>query len=196
MSPPRTLTTEEQHALLQCLMPGPENRFEFAIKLRNYTLTLLMLETGLRVGEAVHLLIGDLWFADQAVNTLELRAEIAKTKQPRRIPVSTRLSLAITNLDARFWHPLHLGLDRPAFAAGVLFHALTPRQVQRFLQDAALKAGIRRVTPHMLRHTFATRCLSRTNTRITQILLGHASIQSTQIYTHPNDEEIRKAVEP
>jgi len=196
MSPPRTLTIEEQHGLLESLLPESTNHYEFTISLRNYTLAMLLLETGLRIGEAVQLTIGDLRFADQPVKTLEVRAEIAKTKQPRRIPVSTRLSLAITKLNEQFWKPL-LKIDSdPAFIAGPKNNALTTRQVQRILEAAALAAGIRRVTPHMLRHTFATRVLARSNIRVTQMLLGHMSLQSTQIYTHPDDDQLRKAVEP
>lgn len=72
--------------------------------------------------------------------------------------------------------------------------ALTPRSVQRIVEKYARAAGItKRITPHTLRHTFATDLLRNgADIRSVQALLGHASITTTQIYTHVTDTQLRE----
>ncbi len=71
---------------------------------------------------------------------------------------------------------------------------LTPRSVQNIIKKYAVKAGItKKVTPHVLRHSFATDLLSNgADIRSVQALLGHASINTTQIYTHVTDAHLRE----
>jgi site-specific recombinase XerD len=71
--------------------------------------------------------------------------------------------------------------------------ALTPRSVQRIIKHYATKAGIsKKVTPHVVRHMFATDLLSNgADLRSVQMLLGHANISTTQIYTHVTDKHLR-----
>jgi site-specific recombinase XerD len=70
---------------------------------------------------------------------------------------------------------------------------LTPRSIERIIKKYAIKAGItKKVTPHVLRHSFATDLLSNgADIRSVQQLLGHASINTTQIYTHVTDSHLR-----
>lgn len=70
---------------------------------------------------------------------------------------------------------------------------LSPRAVQRLLKKYAAIAGItRKVTPHVLRHSFATDLLSNgADLRSVQALLGHANIGTTQVYTHVTDKHLR-----
>ncbi len=71
---------------------------------------------------------------------------------------------------------------------------LTPRSIQNIMKKYAAKAGItKKVTPHILRHSFATDLLSNgADIRSVQALLGHASINTTQIYTHVTDAHLRE----
>ena len=73
-------------------------------------------------------------------------------------------------------------------------HRISPRDVQRHLKDYVARAGItNRVTPHTLRHAFATDLLTNgADIRSVQQLLGHASINTTQIYTHITDSHLRE----
>ena len=71
---------------------------------------------------------------------------------------------------------------------------LTPRSVERIVKQYAVKAGItRKVTPHVIRHSFATDLLSNgADLRSVQALLGHANIATTQVYTHVTDKHLRE----
>lgn len=76
--------------------------------------------------------------------------------------------------------------------------ALTTRNVQQIVSGAAKRSGIKKhVTPHTLRHSFATHLLeSGTDIRIIQELLGHSDLSTTQIYTHVSDSEKRRVQSP
>jgi site-specific recombinase XerD len=71
---------------------------------------------------------------------------------------------------------------------------LTPRSIQRIVKRYAIKAGIsKKVTPHVIRHCFATDLLGNgADLRSVQMLLGHANIGTTQIYTHVTDSELKR----
>lgn len=71
---------------------------------------------------------------------------------------------------------------------------ITPRSVQRIVKTYATKAGIyKKVTPHVLRHSFATDLLSNgADMRSVQMMLGHANIATTQVYTHVTDKQLRE----
>ncbi|MFP4645405.1 MAG: site-specific tyrosine recombinase/integron integrase [Candidatus Woesearchaeota archaeon] len=75
---------------------------------------------------------------------------------------------------------------------------MTTRNVQKIISNAALKAGIaKQVTPHKLRHSFATHLLEEGNdVRVIQELLGHSNLQTTQIYTHVTNSTIRSVKSP
>lgn len=72
--------------------------------------------------------------------------------------------------------------------------AITPRSVQRLVERYALAAGVtKKITPHTLRHTFATDLLRNgADIRAVQTMLGHSSITTTQVYTHVTDKQLRE----
>jgi len=189
-----TLNLIEIGNLLVSLTPtGNYNRRDYIIN-RNLLMILLMLDAGLRVGEVVRLIVSDLYLQGSFVTTLTVRAEISKSKYERQIPLSFRLRTAIEAF-SQHCCPLRFGwLDAPAFTTTNKFRAITARQVQRIVEQLSLKSIGRKIHPHVLRHTFATRLMAKTNIRVVQELLGHKSITSTQIYTHPNSTDLREAI--
>ncbi|MEK7091513.1 MAG: tyrosine-type recombinase/integrase, partial [Patescibacteria group bacterium] len=71
---------------------------------------------------------------------------------------------------------------------------LTPRSIERLVKYYAIKAGIsKKVTPHTIRHSFATDLLQNgADIRSVQMMLGHANVATTQIYTHVTDKHLRE----
>ena len=75
---------------------------------------------------------------------------------------------------------------------------LTPQNIQKIVRNTTKKAGIiKKVSPHTLRHSFATHLLeNKVDIRMIQELLGHADLSTTQIYTHISTEELKKIKSP
>lgn len=191
---PKTLTVEECNCLLIALKAGGCTPAALRTSHRNVTLALCMLEAGLRVGEVVQLIVSDLVFNSRPVTSIIVRPEIAKKGIERQIPVSSVLSDAIKIMMTIIWSPNRAKPFAPAFYRLSNGHSLTTRQIERIIQSAAIRSVGRHVNPHVLRHTFATRLMRVTDIRTVQELLGHKHISSTQIYTHPNADDKRKAI--
>jgi integrase/recombinase XerD len=133
-----------------------------------------MYACGLRISEATSLEIGAI---DRANLVLRI---VGKGNKERLVPLPQPIldelgHLWLSHHNRRWLFPNHRG-DAP----------LNPRTLERTVAVAAAAAGIRgKITPHALRHSYATRLSENgVDIRIVQILLGHASIASTAIYTH------------
>lgn len=165
-----------------------------AQNVRNRLLILFMVDAGLRVGEVVKLLITDVLFNGEPVETLTVTGEIAKGGRERSVPLTTRTRDAIAELRGILWTTKGVGFCGYIFTGPNKECYLSTRQAERVTKRLGLLATGREINPHMLRHTFATRVLKRTNLRVTQKLLGHASIKTTQIYTHPDADDLKDAI--
>jgi len=159
--------TRDQVAAMVRATPNPKHQLYL----------LLLYGSGLRVSELVALTVGDVDLSRHLV-----RVRQSKGRKDRITLLSGRLVDALTPrvLGREQWMPL-LPTDRG--------DATSPRSVQKVVSRAARRAGIQeRVTPHSLRHAFATHLLEGgTDLRIIQGLLGHASIITTTRYTHMRD---------
>jgi len=191
----RTLSEDEAHKFLQFLRTNYSTDRQRRLSVRNYVMACLMLESGARVGELVQLRVHHLWFGSQPVSNLIITSDIAKNKIMREIPVSNFLNNAIRFLKEDFWLETIPDPATTAFSNPYVGHFLTTRQVERIINFAGMKSLNRPVNPHMLRHTFATRLSRVTSIRTVQLLLGHSNLSSTQIYTHPDSNDMRLAID-
>jgi integrase/recombinase XerC len=192
---PKTLTAEECHRLLDNLLFKDGTLTQVRRGIRNYTFALVMLDAGLRVKEVTGLEVSDLIFNSAPVASLLVRPEIAKNHEERIIAISTRLSEAICQMNKHFWSRGPANVRHRAFTSGRSRRPLTTRQVRRIISIASIRSIGRSVHPHILRHTFASKLMRVTNMRTVQELLGHKNLSSTQIYTHPNEQDKHKAIE-
>ncbi|MBA7627283.1 Tyrosine recombinase XerC [subsurface metagenome] len=191
---PKTLTVTECDQILEALCNRKARGITSRKGIRNRTMVLLMLDAGLRVGEVVALDMTDLYFGLVPVETLTVRAAISKTKIERTIPLSDQLQESLMEF-ARIVEDWFLtSRSRYAFEGNVPGQPLTTRQVERIVTKAAMKTIGRPVHPHIFRHTFASRLNKKTSLRTVQVLLGHKHITSTQIYTHPDQQDLKNAI--
>lgn len=154
----------------------------------------LMLYTGLRVGELCQLRVKDLYMDNIPLTRLTIRPEIAKTKIGRIVPIGDCLQQMLIDYKIELYERKSCDLNDYLFRNKKTGKHLSSRQVQKQLAKHSLAAFGRKIHPHSLRHTFATRLCAITNIRVVQELLGHKSLQSTQVYTHPNSIDMDNAI--
>jgi len=156
--------------------------------LRDKAILELLFSTGLRVSELCSL-SRDL---DIDADELSIRG---KGEKIRVVFISPEARKAVKDyLDKRadIDDALFVRIGREDARGGDL--RLDPRSVERIIKQCAIKAGIsKKVTPHVLRHVFATDLLANgADLRSVQMLLGHSNISTTQIYTHVTDSELKR----
>lgn len=182
-NPPQALTRNEAGRLLIELVYRNENRHRRLRRYPNHHAALFrfILYTGLRLGEALALR----WKDVSADGWITVRGATSKTGRGRIVPWKND-AIAL-GADCR---------DQERHGNERVF-LVEARAFQRGLARAAVRAGVTgRVSPHVLRHTFATWTLAAgANIRVVQLLLGHSSIRTTQLYTHPSKEDLRFAIE-
>lgn len=191
----QTLSPEQSNKLVDCLKLQHTFGATGLHAERNVLICLLLLDTGLRVGELVKLKVMHVWLNNEPSNCIEVVPSITKTKTGRTVPLTERAKRAILEYSKNRESNIFLNPNNFLFNQARHYKPISTRQVERIIRTAGQESLGIRVHPHMLRHTFATRLMQKTNIRIVQALLGHQSLQSTQIYTHPNDQDLKKAID-
>ena len=191
---PKTLTVTECHQLLDALLIKDGTKKQFRKGIRNHCMALLMLDAGLRVGEVVRLQTSDVYYSNNPVTTIIIGERLAEKDCTREIPVSSRLCSDLVTMAEYWWVEGNWRQNDYAFYQTRQTKPLTTRQVERIIRQAALRSLGRPAHPHILRHTFASRLMRKTNARVVQELLGHKNLSSTQIYTHPNGDDLKNAI--
>jgi len=156
---------------------------------RNRAMLELMARAGLRVGEVVALERDDLRLGERSGWAVVRSGKGAKR---REVPLNSSVRAALrAYLDARPPFPT------PRLFVSASGRPLSARDVQRMVAEAARRARIEgKVTPHTLRHTFATRALEKGMDIATlAAILGHESIATTSRYLHPSAARMAEAVE-
>lgn len=186
----KRLPTHLDRATLDTLFAWAEQRAEGGdfLAARDLAMLELFYSTGMRLSELAGLSLSD-------VDLLSDQAKVrGKGRKERIVPVGSRAVLAIRRyLRLREQLPVKPGGDPRALFVTTAGRRLPPRTVQRrmhLLFDAVGGDGLR---VHSLRHTFATHMLDAgADLRAVQELLGHASLSTTQIYTHTSVERLKK----
>ncbi|GAF88542.1 unnamed protein product, partial [marine sediment metagenome] len=129
------------------------------------------------------------------VKKLAVPAAISKSKTDRMVPLSQRCQAAIDKLRNNVWTYSEMGYTMFAFYTREYSKHITVRQVERIFKWAGVNAIGRPVNPHMLRHTFGSKMMRVTNAAIVQELLGHKHLSSTQVYMHPNGDDLQDAID-
>jgi len=179
---PHTLSPTEVERLLD----GP--RGEGALVSRDRAMLEIIYATGLRVSELVSLKLSDLQL------DVGYLAAFGKRSKQRIVPLGEEAIAALRD------YLLHgrPGLDKGKGSQFLFLNrsgeGLTRQGFWKIIKRRALEAGIRqKITPHMMRHSFATHLLENgADLRAVQAMLGHADISTTQIYTHVTRERLRK----
>lgn len=161
--------------------------------LRDIAILHLLYSTGLRVSE-----LSNLNRKDVNLETREFRI-VGKGRKARIVFVSDTAADHVERyLESRNdnWLPLFVSNSNRSGQPSLLGEErrLEPQAIERVVRNIATQAGIvKKVTPHTLRHTFATELLKNgADIRSVQEMLGHASITTTQIYTHLTNKRLRE----
>ena len=184
---PLALRRREVFALLHAAAASPHG-----LALRNVALVQLMLQAGLRVGEVTALMHRDIQLHTRS-GTVHVRD--GKGRQARDIPLNATVRQAVqAYLDTRS----NVSAHTPVFLSkrGT---SLAVRSAQAVVAQLAVQAGLRRipVSAHTLRHTFAVHYLQRHPGKLRELadLLGHASLDTTALYTKPSHDDVAADLE-
>ncbi len=181
---PKSLSDKQMETLLSLDEGSKEPS-----SLRSRAIIEILYSTGIRVTELALLKVSDI-----EKNPLKTLRVTGKGNKHRLVPLSSR---ALETLEK------YIKLARPQFISGDdtwIFSSrqgkpLTRQRLFQIVREAGLKASID-LSPHQLRHTFATHLLENdADLRAVQLMLGHSDLTTTQIYTHVVDDKLRDTLE-
>ena len=188
---PKALTIDEVTRLLDAASTGDD-----AVSLRDRALLEVLYATGARISEAVGLVVDDL---DEDSGCLRL---FGKGRKERVVPMGQYAWSALESYLVRGRPELAArGRGAPQVFLNTLGRPLSRQSAWAVLQRAAERAGLtggdgaeeRHISPHTLRHSFATHLLAGgADVRVVQEMLGHASVTTTQIYTKVTVDHLRE----
>ena len=182
---PKAISVAEVEAILEAASVG-----DGEVPLRDRALLELVYATGARISEAVGLAVDDV--------SLEPGAEAAllrgKGNKQRVVPLGSFAADAVGAYLVRARPALaQRGKGTPALFVNLRGAALSRQSAWAILTAAAERAGVAHVSPHTLRHSFATHVLAGgADVRVVQELLGHASVTTTQVYTLVTQDSLRE----
>ncbi|MFC1894164.1 tyrosine-type recombinase/integrase [Chloroflexota bacterium] len=167
-----TLADEEIRAILGVLTPVNSS------VARNQTIFMLLLDTGLRMGELMNLKMDDVHMDNGLLKVM------GKGKKERIVPMGSNAQRALQRYLFRYRpKPLHLGINN-AFLS-VLGKPLTENSIKLIFSRLAKKSGVSRLHAHLCRHTFATRFLINGGDVFTlQQILGHSTLEMVSRYVN------------
>lgn len=183
-------------SLPEYLTTGEVDRLEASVDLstneghRNRAIIEVLFSCGLRVSELTNLKLSDLNLEERFMRV------VGKGNKERLVPISAD---AIRELG--FWFDDRRQMTIKPGEEDYVFlnrrgHRLTRTMILIMIKRQALAAGISKtISPHTLRHSFATAMLrGGADLRVIQVLLGHSDIGTTEIYTHLDDESLRREI--
>jgi integrase/recombinase XerC len=182
---------------LAALLDAPPARIDDddeAIRLRDAAVLELLYGSGVRVAELCGLDLGDVDLRHRVMRV------VGKGRKERRVPMTDPAADAVGRYE-REARPQLLKRKDNAPATSALFlntrgARIGPRSVRALLEKYSAEQAGRGISPHTMRHSFATHLLDGgADLRVVQELLGHESLATTQIYTHVSTERLRAVYE-
>ena len=172
---------------IDALLAAPDTKT--LLGLRDKALLELMYATGLRVSEAVNLRINEIDLQNGLLST------IGKGNKQRMVPLGEEATDWLKNYFTDARPALLKGRACDAVFVSQKKTAITRQLAWMIVTKYATVAGIHHLSPHGLRHAFATHLVNHgADLRVVQLLLGHADIGTTQIYTHVANERLKQIV--
>ena len=153
---------------------------------RNTLILELLYSTGIRVGELVNIRLKDIEFNKKEIKIL------GKGNKERIVLFGSRCSELIDKYLDSFYKKYNIN-NCEYLLLGVKGNKINDREVRKIVDEAVKRAGVKlNISPHVLRHTFATHMLNEgADLKSVQQLLGHESLSTTTIYTHVSNERLR-----
>ena len=182
---PDTLSVDEVDRLIS------SQAGDSAVALRNRALLELLYGTGARISEVLALAVDDVTHLDETDGILVLTG---KGDKQRIVPVGSKARAALDAYLVRARPQLSKGKTAKLFLNVRGGKEMSRQSAWQVVKTAAEEAGIKKdISPHTLRHSFATHLLEGgADVRSVQELLGHASVTTTQIYTHITADSLRE----